>query len=134
MRLCLITDSREILLSEQECARQRASVLDQIATPRSPYERLPGIVGVCALGSLAVSGLGYFTDSFDFILGGLFAFAVSAFVVIGFWRSDRSVGILTAQDRLAIVDSLQSWQLITENEAGALRAKIDEHYHAYPAA
>ncbi len=130
MQLCLVTDSRDVLLTEEECAQHRASVLDAITSPSS-YGNLPGVVTAGALGSLAVLGYGYLTGNSDFVLGGLFALTCSAIMVMGAWLSTRNIARLTAQDRLAIVASLQSWQLIEKNEADALRAKIHEQYHAY---
>ncbi len=130
MQLCLVEDSRDVLMTEEECAEHRASVLDEITSPSS-YGHLPGVVAACALGSSAVLGYGYLTGNSDFVLGGLVALTGSAIMVMGAWRSARNNARLTAQDRLAIVASLQSWQLIEENEADALRAKIHQHYHAY---
>ncbi|MCP3958623.1 MAG: hypothetical protein GY719_12290 [bacterium] len=125
-QLLILEESREDLLTDDEYQEQRRSVLSDLCGRDASLRSLLPVLGTCTLGAALVSAYGFLAEDTNFVYGGLFAFAVSLITVVGLYRSDRAASALGKQDRLRIVDQLQSWDILSASEADHLKASIEK--------
>src|SRR5947207_3350365 len=123
-RLKEIEDAHTDLLTDEEYAAWRSSVLNQVVE-RTPVPLAWRVtLAVCCLGSLALIVYGALLSERGAMVGGAAGLVVGAYLWYGLERDYAVKRSLGRDERLRTIERLVSMQLVAETEAVELRSRV----------